>query len=138
MSEPGQPLAQTVEEFIKITTSMSTERDLNRLLNMVVTSARTLTHSEGGRIYILDNTKRNLYLEICQNERVGGEQQVELGTFRDAGQFRIFGEAVAAIGLGASPGRDMVARGHHEDAHPHLSATVHSSLLVKINLEIIS
>ena len=39
MSEPRQPLAQTVEEFIKITTSMSTERDLNRLLNMVVTSA---------------------------------------------------------------------------------------------------
>jgi len=75
MSEPRQPLAQTVEEFIKITTSMSTERDLNRLLNMVVTSARTLTHSEGGRIYILDNTKRNLYLEICQNERVGGEQK---------------------------------------------------------------
>ena len=74
MSGPRQSLAQTVEEFIKITTSISTERDLNRLLNMIVTSARTLTGSEGGRIYILDNTKRNLYLEVCQNERVSGEQ----------------------------------------------------------------
>ena len=75
MSGPRHSLAQTVEEFIKITTSISTERDLNRLLNTIVTSARILTGSEGGRIYILDNIKRNLYLEVCQNEHVGGEQE---------------------------------------------------------------
>jgi sigma-54-dependent transcriptional regulator len=68
--DAGQPLSETVEELIKITTSLSTERDLNRLLNMILVSARTLTHSEAGRIYVLDNTKRYLYLDVCQNERV--------------------------------------------------------------------
>lgn len=75
MTGSRQSLAQTVEEFIKISTSISTERDLNRLLNMIVTSARTLTHSEGGRIYVLDNTKRNLVLEVCQNECIAREPQ---------------------------------------------------------------
>ena len=75
MAGHRQSLAQTVAEFIKIATSIATERDLHRLLNMIVTSARTLTHSEGGRIYVLDNTKRNLYLEVAQNECVGGAKE---------------------------------------------------------------
>lgn len=60
----------TVEELIKITTSLSTERDLHRLLQMIVTSARKITHADGGRIYILDRTKRYLYVEVCQNDSI--------------------------------------------------------------------
>jgi sigma-54 dependent transcriptional regulator len=70
----GQSHTKTIEELIKITTSLLTERNLNRLLNMIVTSARTLTHSEAGRVYVLDSTKRYLYPEVCQNERVSKEK----------------------------------------------------------------
>jgi sigma-54-dependent transcriptional regulator len=57
-----------VAELIKITTSLSTEKNLNQLLHMIVTSARKLTHADGGRVYILDRTKRYLYAEVCQND----------------------------------------------------------------------
>ena len=62
-----------VNELIKITTSLSTERNLNQLLNMIVTSARKLTFADAGMVYLLDGTKRNLYVELYQsntNERV--------------------------------------------------------------------
>jgi sigma-54-dependent transcriptional regulator len=70
----GQSLTNAIEELIKITTSLSTERDLNRLLNMIVSSARMLTRSEAGRIYVLDSTKRFLYPEVCQNDKVPAEK----------------------------------------------------------------
>ncbi len=66
--------AQAVEQFIKITTSLSTERDLNRLLSMILSGARNLTRSEAGRIYILDDTKRHLLLEVYQNEVLGDQR----------------------------------------------------------------
>jgi sigma-54-dependent transcriptional regulator len=59
-----------IDEFVKVTTSLSTERDLHRLLDMIVTSARKLTCSEAGRIYVLGRTKRHLYLEVSQNDCV--------------------------------------------------------------------
>jgi len=63
--------ARTAAELIKVTTSLSRERDLNHLLDMIVTSARRLTGAEAGRVYILDRTKRTLLPEVGQNERVG-------------------------------------------------------------------
>ena len=48
-----QANAQAVEELIAITTSLSTERDITRLLNMIVSSARRLTHAEEiGRAHV--------------------------------------------------------------------------------------
>ena len=65
-----QANAQAVEELIAITTSLSTERDITRLLNMIVSSARRLTHAEVGCVHILDKTKRRLMPEVYQNDRV--------------------------------------------------------------------
>lgn len=59
-----------VEEFIKTATSLSTERDLRRLLDVIVTSARKITHAEAGSIYILDRTKRHLYVQVWQNDAI--------------------------------------------------------------------
>jgi len=50
----------TVDEFISITTSLSTERDINQLLSMVVASACRITQADMGLIYVLDSTKRFL------------------------------------------------------------------------------
>jgi sigma-54-dependent transcriptional regulator len=71
MARPApQTDARTAAELIKITTCLATERDLDALLHMVVTSARLLTGAEAGRVYTLDTTKRNLLLRVEQNERV--------------------------------------------------------------------
>jgi sigma-54-dependent transcriptional regulator len=64
-----------IEEFVKVTTSLSTERDLHRLLDMIVSSARRLTGSEAGRIYSLDRTKQYLVLEVSQNDRVRAHRE---------------------------------------------------------------
>jgi len=61
---------RAVEEFIKTMTYLSTERELNRLLNHIVSAARQLTGAEAGRLYVLDQTKRHLYPEISQNDAV--------------------------------------------------------------------
>ncbi|MCP4699197.1 MAG: GAF domain-containing protein [Gammaproteobacteria bacterium] len=59
-----------VEKFVKTTISLSGERDLNRLLNRIVTTARELTGAEAGRVYILDRAKQHLYPEVSQNNAV--------------------------------------------------------------------
>lgn len=61
-----------VEELIKIATSLSLERDIKNLLDMILTSARKMTRAEAGRIYLLDRTKRHLYVEVSQNDVVEG------------------------------------------------------------------
>jgi len=61
-----------VEELTKINISLSVERDLHTLLEMIVTAARKLTGAEGGRIYVLDRTKRILCLEVTQQQQCSG------------------------------------------------------------------
>jgi sigma-54-dependent transcriptional regulator len=64
-----------LDEFIKIATSLSTERDLKSLLHMIVTSARKITQAEAGRVYILDRTKRHLFVEVDQNDAMTARRQ---------------------------------------------------------------
>jgi sigma-54-dependent transcriptional regulator len=75
MQDQGEESLVAVEEFIKIATSLSTEREIKHLLNMIVTSARTITHAEVGSIYILDRTKRYLYVEAYQNAAITAPMQ---------------------------------------------------------------
>ncbi len=56
-----------IDELIKIGTSLSSERNLNHLLNMVVTAARRITRADGGMVYLLNSTKTDLYVEVLQN-----------------------------------------------------------------------
>lgn len=62
------PLA-VIAEFVEINISLSTERDLHKLLTMIVAAARKLTGAEVGRLFVLDRTKRVLCLEVTQNAR---------------------------------------------------------------------
>lgn len=75
MQDQGQDSLKTVEEFIKIATSLSTERDLERLLDMIVDSACTITQAEAGSVYILDRTKRYLSVAACQNAAIAAPMQ---------------------------------------------------------------
>lgn len=60
-----------VEELVRINISLSAERDLHALLEMIVTAARKLTGAEVGRVYVLDRTKRFLCLDVAQNQQSG-------------------------------------------------------------------
>lgn len=52
-----------IEEFISVTGNLSKERDIHRLLDTVIASACKFTHCDGGRVYMLDLTRRNLELK---------------------------------------------------------------------------
>jgi len=55
-----------IEEFVETTTTLATERNVQKLLDMVLTSARNFTNCEAGRVYVLDVTKRFLQLRVAQ------------------------------------------------------------------------
>jgi len=58
------------EELIKIATKLATEKNLNHLLNAIVDSARQIVRADMGLIYLLDRTKRNLYVEVFQCDSI--------------------------------------------------------------------
>ena len=55
-----------IEEFVETTTTLATERNVLKLLDLVLTSARNFTNCEAGRVYVLDVTKRFLQLRVSQ------------------------------------------------------------------------
>lgn len=55
-----------IEEFVETTTTLATERNVQTLLDLVLTSARNFTNCEAGRVYVLDVTKRFLQLNVTQ------------------------------------------------------------------------
>jgi len=57
----------TVEEFISITTSLSTERNIDQLLSMIVASACRITQADTGLIYVLDTTKQFLVVKAVHS-----------------------------------------------------------------------
>jgi sigma-54-dependent transcriptional regulator len=71
-----QTTAQIMEDLIKLTTLLATERDIDCLFHRILEFARKLTGAEVGRIFILDKTKRFLHQSVSQNdlfekERIG-------------------------------------------------------------------
>ncbi|MFK8031241.1 MAG: sigma 54-interacting transcriptional regulator [Gammaproteobacteria bacterium] len=56
--------------LLEIMTAISTEKDLDVLLGMILSMARELTDAESGRIYILDPTGRRLICQVVQNDSV--------------------------------------------------------------------
>lgn len=57
-----------LEELVQINLSITRERDVNRLLDKILTAARKLTAAEAGCVYILDRKKRYLIPEVTQGE----------------------------------------------------------------------
>lgn len=72
-----------IDELIKISTSLSSERDLNHLLNMVLAAARRITRAAGGMVYLLNSTKTDLHVEVLQNDmaRSAGARIANVGLY---------------------------------------------------------
>jgi len=64
-------LNRHIKELIRIGIALSTEKDINALLEMIVVEARALVHADAGTLYILDKGSRTLVFEILQNDSLG-------------------------------------------------------------------
>jgi HD-GYP domain-containing protein (c-di-GMP phosphodiesterase class II) len=69
-------LLQIVDRLVQIGTALSTERDLDVLLEMVVDETRRFTRADGGTLFLIDEQQKCLDWKIVQNEtmdiRIGG------------------------------------------------------------------
>ncbi len=69
-------LAHHLKHLTQISLALSRERDINRLLEMILSEARSLSNADAGTLYILDNDQKKLKMAILQNDtlqtRMGG------------------------------------------------------------------
>jgi len=68
--------------FALIGLALSIEKDINKLLEMIVDEARKLSYADAGTLYIVDNDNKQLRFEILQNDtmrtRMGGTSGVPI------------------------------------------------------------
>jgi HD-GYP domain-containing protein (c-di-GMP phosphodiesterase class II) len=62
---PADDLVQRLEQLNAIGASLSAERDINRLLESILTAAKTITHADGGTLYRVTEEK-TLRFEIMR------------------------------------------------------------------------
>ena len=70
--EPAQdviaPLLNRLERLNQIGTALSRERDITRLLEMILVEAKTITHADGGTLYRMTDDRRELRFEIVRTD----------------------------------------------------------------------
>jgi HD-GYP domain-containing protein (c-di-GMP phosphodiesterase class II) len=71
-----------IMQLTRIGLALSAEKNINKLLEVIVDYARDLSHADAGTLYILDDDKEHLRFEIMQNDtmktRIGGASGVEI------------------------------------------------------------
>lgn len=74
--DPQQPatlerLLERLSELNAIGASLSSERDINRLLESILDAAKKITHADAGTLYLLDDANKQLTFEILHNDSLG-------------------------------------------------------------------
>ena len=64
-------LLQRFEQLNEIGTALSSERDMNRLLEKILLAAKQITRADGGTLYRLAEDKRHLHFEIVRTDSLG-------------------------------------------------------------------
>jgi HD-GYP domain-containing protein (c-di-GMP phosphodiesterase class II) len=64
-------LLQRLEELNGIGIALSSERDINRLLETILVAAKRITHADAGTLYLLDAEQRVLRFEIIRTDSLG-------------------------------------------------------------------
>lgn len=59
-----------VRKFTQIGAALSAEKNIDRLLELIVESARNFTHAEGGTLYIMSDDETALHFAIVQNTKL--------------------------------------------------------------------
>ena len=60
-----------LEELNKIGAALSSERDLDRLLEDILVAAKTITRADGGTLYRMSEDRRSLRFEIMRTDSLG-------------------------------------------------------------------
>jgi HD-GYP domain-containing protein (c-di-GMP phosphodiesterase class II) len=60
--------ATKIKRLCQIGVALSAEKNLTRLLEMILTEARSFTHADAGSVYLVDYENRVLRFEILQND----------------------------------------------------------------------
>ena len=75
-------LKAQVDNLIRIGIALSSELDIDELLEMIVDESRRFTRADGGTLYIVSDDKKYLRGKIVQNDtletRIGGTSPVEI------------------------------------------------------------
>lgn len=80
-ASPHGRVLPELTELVRIGLALSQEKDLAALLEMIVTTARTLTRADAGTLYIIDPVARQLQFRILQNDTA----RMHINAVRDAG-----------------------------------------------------
>ncbi len=71
-----------IKQLTSIGLALSAEKNISKLLEMIVDESRDLSNADGGTLYIVDDDKKYLHFEIMQNDtmktRMGGTSGVEI------------------------------------------------------------
>ena len=65
------PLLIRLEELNAIGIALSSERDINRLLETILLAAMRITNADAGTLYLLDPDKQELTFEIMRTNSLG-------------------------------------------------------------------
>lgn len=65
------PLLSRLEELNAIGIALSSERDINRLLETILLAAMRITHADAGTLYLLESDKQELTFEIMRTNSLG-------------------------------------------------------------------
>ena len=70
-----------IKQYAQIGVALSVEKNINKLLEMIVDEARAMSNADAGTLYIVDDDKKYLRFEILQNDtlktRMGGTSGVK-------------------------------------------------------------
>ncbi|MEQ1674579.1 MAG: GAF domain-containing protein, partial [Candidatus Nitrotoga sp.] len=61
-------LLHRLDELNAIGVALSSERDINRLLEIILIAAKRITNSDAGTLYLVDATQQVLNFEIVHND----------------------------------------------------------------------
>lgn len=71
-----------IKQLTSIGLALSAEKNISKLLEMIVDESRELSNADGGTLYIVDDDKKHLRFEIMQNDtmktRMGGTSGIEI------------------------------------------------------------
>jgi HD-GYP domain-containing protein (c-di-GMP phosphodiesterase class II) len=75
-------LARHLKKMTRIGAALSVEKNIHKLLEMIVDEAKSLTNADAGTLYILDKEKKTLQFQILQTDamgvRLGGTSGAEI------------------------------------------------------------
>src|ERR687896_280954 len=64
-------LLQRLDQLVEIGVALSSERDINKLLESILVASKSITNADGGTLYRMAEEGRKLKFEIMRNDTLG-------------------------------------------------------------------